>query len=141
MALAVGLLLALSAPAQTLRGQSGLSGSPVPFEASVYPILTELSALKVSFNNPSGNRVWVNIRDAKGWLVYSEPSTGRQYRGHLDLSAMPAGQYSLELRYRTGSFTQPFVIEPAAPGHIALISRQVPPMPDTPSATRLTINH
>lgn len=134
------LLSASAIQAQTFAGQEKLSVSPAGFEASVYPILNSPATIKVSFNNLTAGGVKVIIRDEKGHPVYEEFETVAHYRRRFDLSPMPAGTYTLELRKKNDLLTQTFSIEPPASTRIAMTSQPIRKAPETPVEKKLIVS-
>ena len=127
------LLSAASSQAQTFTGQPTLSASAANLEATVYPITTRPSAIKVIFNNLTPGGVRVIIRDQTGKSVYDDFETIPRYRRVFDLSTMPAGNYTVELRKKNELFAQAFTIASPAPTPVtSYISMTTQPVHKTP---------
>ena len=135
------LLSASALRAQTVVGQEKPAESPAQLEAAVYPSVNPPSTIKVVFNNLTGGSVRVVIRDDKGKTVYSEFESIARYRRHFDLSALPNGQYTVELSKKNGYYTQAFaIVEPPIASHIALIDQPARKTPEQPVDKKLIVS-
>lgn len=123
-ALTASLLLAASptTKAQTYNGQLKLTDTPLQLETNVYPISTRPGFIKVIFNNLKKGAVQVVIRNEQGKVFYDEFESIALYRRNLDLSNLPAGDYTVELSTRTEHVVRTLAINtpPPATSYIAL---------------------
>lgn len=145
MSLLIAILLsAASVQAQTFSGQPELSASPINIEAVVYPLTNRPSAIKVIFNNLTAGGVRVIIRDQTGKSIYDEFETIPRYRRVFDLSTMPAGNYSVELRKKNELFAQAFSIDTPAPtavtSYISMKTQPVHKVPGTLTDKKLALS-
>ena len=107
--------------AQTFTDQSQLTASPKGLEALIYAVATRPSTIRVNFDNPSGRSVRAVIRDQQGRIFYDELKGGKSFRGYLDLSFLPTGNYSIEMSEQQGiEYAQAFTIEPPSKDRISM---------------------
>lgn len=78
--------------------------------AVMFPAGTPLK-VKVSFENPSLERLVLTLRNEAGELVYANV-VGRMRTcvTRMDLSALPDGDYTLQLKGESSRYSQPFRI-------------------------------
>lgn len=134
------LLSAASLQAQTFTGQANLAASPTQLEAAIYPLANQPSIVKVIFNNFTGGSVRIVVRDEKGKVYYDEYEATAKYRRRFDLSALPQGNYKIELSKRNEYFAQAFAIEPPVQSHIALLNPPVKTAPDKVTEPKLIVS-
>jgi hypothetical protein len=67
--------------------------------------------VKVSFENPALERVVMTVRNEAGEVIHSS-LVGRHktYVSRVDLSALPDGDYTLQLKGESSRYSQPFRI-------------------------------
>ena len=135
------LLSTSSLRAQTYMGKEKLSGSPMSFEAIAYPITNGPAAIRVNFNNQTAGSVRVTIRDEKGNRVYEQFEKTAAYRSRLDLSLLPAGNYTLDLSKEDDHFIRTFTIEPPTAGHITMGTQPVQKPYESPVDKKLIVSH
>jgi hypothetical protein len=87
--------------------QAATSGA---LRAVMFPAGSPLK-VKVSFENPALERLVLTLRNEAGQLVYSNV-VGRQKScvTRMDLSALPDGDYTLQLKGESSRYAQPFRI-------------------------------
>lgn len=134
------LLAAPSSHAQTFAGQEKLTTTPASFEAIIYPVSTRPATIRVNFNNPTAGGIRVVIRDEKGREIYSEFETVAQYRQRFDLSPMPAGKYTIELKKRDDHFAQTFTIEKPTTSYITMGNQPVMKKIEPPVDKKLIVS-
>jgi hypothetical protein len=68
--------------------------------------------VKVSFENPALERVVLTVRNEAGETIHSSV-VGRYktYVSRIDLSALPDGDYTLQLKGESSRYSQPFRIQ------------------------------
>ena len=134
------LLSASSIHAQTFTGQAKLSTSPTSFEAVVYPVTSNPTAIRINFNNRTSGSVRVVIRDENGKPVYQEYESIALYRRRFDFASMPPGSYTVELSKQNELFTQSFAIEPPLSSHITMTDQPVRKTLETPADKKLIVS-
>jgi hypothetical protein len=134
------LLSTASLYAQTFAGQAKLADTPAKLEAAIYPLAQQPSTIKVIFNNLTGGSVRIVVRDEKGKVFYDEYEATARYRRRFDLSALPQGNYKVELSKRDEYFAQSFVVEPPVQSHIALVNPPVKTAPDKVTEPKLIVS-
>ena len=135
------LFAASSTQAQTFMGQNQLTATPSGLEATMYPVAGRPATIRLNYNNPTAGGVWVIIRDEKGQKVYSEYEKVTQYRRRFDLSAMPAGTYTVQLKKQNDLIAQSFTIDPPTVGHITMGSQPVRKTPELPVDKKLIVSY
>ena len=115
-----GFVATASVQAQTVQSQSGQNESNELFSAVMYPMNDSSPGIKVNFNNLSKGSVRVVLRNQQGKALYDEYEPTARYRRRFDLSAAPAGEYTIELSKRDKQYTQTFVIDAPVGRRIAL---------------------
>jgi hypothetical protein len=122
----LGLAALFAAPA-ALAQQPALKVAQTPHAASsgelravMFPANGPLK-VKVSFENPALDQIVLIIRNEGGQVIHSN-RVGRHktYVGRLDLSALPDGDYTLQLTGKSSRYSQPFRIHTAT-ARLALV--------------------
>jgi hypothetical protein len=90
--------------------QTAPAASSGELRAVMFPAGSPLK-VKVSFENPALDQIVLSIRNEAGQVIHSN-LVGRHktYVSRLDLSALPDGDYTLQLRGKSSRYTQPFRI-------------------------------
>jgi hypothetical protein len=102
----------LAAPTNTTHNvtatqQAATAGK---LRAVMFPAGTPLK-VKVSFENPALERLVLTLRNEAGELVYSNViGRLRTCVTRMDLSALPDGDYTMQLRGESSRYSQPFRI-------------------------------
>ncbi|QJW90200.1 hypothetical protein HNV11_12845 [Spirosoma taeanense] len=127
---------ALASPslyAQTFTGPDVIAEAPASLRAVAYPILNR-SAVKLHFENQSHTSVQIQILDEKKKVIYQDLIHAPKYAGRFDVSALPYGFYTIELKTHLARVTQTFRIEPPSSGRIVMTH-------DTTEGARLAVKH
>jgi hypothetical protein len=102
-------------PAHATNGVPNVAATQQPatsgaLRAIMFPAGSPLK-VKVSFENPALERVVLTLRNEAGEVVHSNV-IGRQRTlvTRMDLSALPDGDYTLQLRGESSQYSQPFRI-------------------------------
>jgi hypothetical protein len=67
--------------------------------------------VKVSFENPALERVVLIVRNEAGAVIHSKVvGRPKTFVGRIDLSALPDGDYTLQLRGEHSRYSHPFRI-------------------------------
>ena len=135
--------VALATPglAQTVAGDSTMTASPKEFKAIIFSLPSNPSVIKVNFDNPTSGSVRVVIRHENGNTVYNEFEQRAAYRGRFDVSGLPAGNYTVELRKKNEQYVQTFTIERPSRDRISMGSLHYRESPDRPGRTKLIATH
>ncbi|WP_460909117.1 hypothetical protein [Spirosoma areae] len=141
LVLTTGLFGGASLSAQTYQGSTSLLASPRSLEASIYPVASRPSMMRVNFNNPTGSLVRVQIRDDHGLKVYEELSRQTAYRARFDLAAIPVGNYTVDLSTTDDRITQSFTIEAPIQGRLTMGSRPDRKLPDVRDTKGLIVSY
>ena len=136
-ALTTCLLLASSptTEAQTYSDQSKRTDAPSQLETNVYPLSSRPGFIKVIFNNLKKGAVQVLIRNEQGKVFYDESESVALYRRNLDLSELPAGNYTVEFSTRTEHVVRPLAINTPPPA-TSYIAMGVPSKQDIPDLSK-----
>lgn len=87
------------------------SAAPETLKAVMYPSANPMK-LKVNFENPAKEKVVMIVRNSKGAAVFSNTIGRTQiYNGKLDISALPDGEYTMELQSPSSRYGQSFSIQ------------------------------
>ena len=137
-------LLALASPslssAQTFTGRHFLVETPTSFHAIIHARCPERSHHRFDLENYSAETVHIQVLNQAQQRVYDDYVKQSGYHARLDVSALPAGTYTVDLRSRTARQTQQFLINRSAtPRHIVMAT--LPTEPDSLfTANALSIN-
>jgi hypothetical protein len=90
--------------------QTTHAASSGELRAVMFPAGSPLK-VKVSFENPALERVVMTVRNEAGEVIHSS-LVGRHktYVSRVDLSALPDGDYTLQLKGESSRYSQPFRI-------------------------------
>ncbi len=90
--------------------QTAPAASSGELRAVMFPANGPLK-VKVSFENPALDQIVLTIRNEAGQVIHSN-RVGRHksYVSRLDLSALPDGDYTLQLTGKSSRYAQPFRI-------------------------------
>lgn len=134
LALTSSVVSLSAAQAQTVADET----SPAGLRTRISPVASA-TKLKVCYENDGYGPVRILIRNERGTLVYDEYEISRKYAALYDLTALPSGLYSIELRTRTVRQTKQLRIAAPVRNRIVLFDTEetkpaVQP-PDQPTAT------
>jgi hypothetical protein len=115
-------LLGLASPslsAQTFTGRKFLVETPASFRAIIHPGDRD-EAITIHLENYSAGAVRIQVLNQAQQPVYDDYVTRPGYLARLDVSALPAGTYTVSLRSRTARQTQQFLINRSASRHVVI---------------------
>ncbi|MBD2702753.1 hypothetical protein IC229_19050 [Spirosoma sp. BT702] len=139
--LLLNLIGHVSASAQTYNGADRLRATPKGLDAVIWaPKLTPF-VMRIHFRNPHPDEVRIVIRDEKGRIYYDEGSMKRVYAGRYDVSALPTGQYRVELSCGADRFVQSFTVNPPVHGYITMATQDNNTLSDIPLVRQTGTNN
>ncbi|RIV25475.1 hypothetical protein DYU11_09265 [Fibrisoma montanum] len=110
--------------AQTVSTPGSSAASSTTLRAIVRPDRHRSGCFNVFCESRSYTQL--TIRDKNQKEVYSAPIPVRNYAARLNVSALPYGEYTVELRNHQDHFAQTFRIEPPVDGRIVLLKSPLP---------------
>lgn len=114
------LFWASSIHAQTFKGAKQLTETPKYFGVLIYPVASRPQTIRINFDNPAGAMVRIVIKHQSGTIVYDEYKNVVASREYFDLSALPAGEYIVDLSTQYDHITKLFTINSAQAGYITM---------------------
>ena len=119
-------LASRSLSAQTFTGRKFLAETPASFRANIHASAQQ-EAIIIHLDNQSSGDVHIQLLNQAQQPVYNAYVTQPGYHARFDVSALPPGIYTVDLRSRTAWYTQQFLIERSATRHIVMATPPTEP--------------